>query len=317
MPAALSCSHCKLPMQPVGLAGHYGQSVEVDLCSPCHLVWFDSLESVRLSGLGWLQMLRAMEAAHRSEHRQLGGSIGCARCGAELKTVHNRTAFGRSTARECPKGHGQFQSFNLLLAERGLIRPLLPADLAAARRAGKRLFCVNCGGDLHSAGDTECSWCGSAVALLDVARLVRALAPGLQLAREDGTDDGPARRVAWPCSGCGVPLDPTVHDACPACSHAVLAPSLSDVLPLLDELEPQLDALRGALRADEAKPLSQALLRQRLDALERSRTTAAWQDPPTGAGGGDDGTDGPDWSSRWTPILVGAGLLLWWLVRRR
>jgi hypothetical protein len=101
--SALACTHCRQPMRPLRLAGHYGQQVDIDLCERCHLVWFDSLESVRLSGLGWLQMLRAMEAAHHVEHLRPEENLGCARCGLQLKTVHNQTAFGRSTARECPK----------------------------------------------------------------------------------------------------------------------------------------------------------------------------------------------------------------------
>lgn len=311
-----SCSHCKQPMQPVELPGHYGRQVEIDICSGCHLVWFDSLESVRLSGLGWLRMLRRMEAAHRVEHRRLDGAMGCARCSRPLKLVHNQTAFGRSTARECPQGHGQYQSFNLLLAERGLIRPVLPSDLAAARKAGRVVCCVNCGGDVGRAADAICPWCASPIALLDVARLIRALAPGLALSRDgaeaDAAGGGSPQHLAWPCAGCGAPVDPSRHDACPGCGHAVLAPTLAEVLPLLDRLEPELDALRGSVQAADCPVLPARLAKQRIDALERSRVKVPWQDAPQ-----PEEPDDEQLRRRLGPAVVGLGLLLWWVFRRR
>ena len=42
-PAPLSCGNCGEPMLALPLAGHYGQQVEIDLCAPCHLVWFDPI----------------------------------------------------------------------------------------------------------------------------------------------------------------------------------------------------------------------------------------------------------------------------------
>lgn len=311
----LACTHCRLPMRPLRLAGHYGQQVDIDLCERCHLVWFDSLESVRLSGLGWLQMLRAMEAAHHVEHLRPEDKLGCARCGVQLKTVYNQTAFGRSTARECPKGHGQSQSFNLLLAERGLIRQLLPADLAAVRASGEPLCCVNCGGDVRSAREPECSWCGSAIALLDVARLVRALTPGVMLAGQAEREDaaGPARHMAWPCRGCGAPVDPGRDDACRGCGRPVLAPALGQVLPLLDGLEPQLSALSGRLHAGDAPALPVDLMRQRLDALEHSRVQVPWQDPPQAD---EPDLEAPAWR-RYLPAALMLGLLCWMALGRR
>jgi len=51
----LRCGNCE-PMQRLALNGHYGQQVEIDLCAPCHLVWFDAVESVRLTGVSTLSL---------------------------------------------------------------------------------------------------------------------------------------------------------------------------------------------------------------------------------------------------------------------
>ena len=59
-PRALRCTQCQAELQPITLEGHYGQHHEADICANCHLVWFDALESVRLSGLGWIGLLRQM-----------------------------------------------------------------------------------------------------------------------------------------------------------------------------------------------------------------------------------------------------------------
>ena len=37
-------------MQRLTLAGHYGHSVDLDLCRGCDLVWFDGIETAQLSG---------------------------------------------------------------------------------------------------------------------------------------------------------------------------------------------------------------------------------------------------------------------------
>jgi Zn-finger nucleic acid-binding protein len=59
------------------LDGHYGQRVEIDRCGPCHLVWFDSVESVRLAGTGMLALLRDMAEAQREPHSTLKADARC------------------------------------------------------------------------------------------------------------------------------------------------------------------------------------------------------------------------------------------------
>ena len=112
-------------MQQLALEGHYGQSIHCDLCADCHLVWFDAFESVRLSGLGWVSLLRRMQAAASRSPGVLAPKLVCPRCAAALKPVHNLTRFGRFAALECPRKHGHLQTFSLLLAERGLVRPMV------------------------------------------------------------------------------------------------------------------------------------------------------------------------------------------------
>jgi hypothetical protein len=256
------CASCQRPLNVLALEGHYGQSVEVDVCVFCHQVWFDSFESVRLSGLGWVQLLRRMLAAPKSE-AVLAQPMHCVRCAGALKGVRNLTRFGRSAAHECERGHGHLQSFALLLAERGLVRPLTQRDRATIADEGRELCCLNCGADLqgnaNSRQETECAYCQSPLVVVDLQRLSEALLVrhGDALKVQEAT-----QHLSWACTGCGQTLDPTQDTRCPHCDHSVALPSLAAVAPLLDSVEPM---LKGKAPR-QAKPWGYKLAAMRGDA---------------------------------------------------
>ena len=110
MPAAtsaLSCPRCTAPMRPLRLSSHRHESVTVDHCPDCRMVWFEQLESVQLDALGWVRLLRKMEAgAGRPLAPAQVGRPACPSCAQPLKPVQNRTRFGRFAVLECPERHG-------------------------------------------------------------------------------------------------------------------------------------------------------------------------------------------------------------------
>ncbi|HEX7438482.1 MAG TPA: hypothetical protein VF319_00150 [Caldimonas sp.] len=228
-------------MRSAVLEGHYGQRIEIDLCARCHLTWFDDTESVRLSGLGWITLLRGLHAAPEQTMREVASPLGCVRCGTALKPIRNLSRFGRTSGQECPRGHGYFQTFGQLLAERGLVRPLEARDRRALQRESRGLACLNCGAALPIVTATDaCAYCRSPLLVLDVKRLLASLMVrhGLPLPADA------AEPAAWACRACGDAVDPTRMTACPRCGHAVLAPSLVDAVPFFDALEPQLREMR-------------------------------------------------------------------------
>ena len=115
----LACGNCRAPMAGLVLDGHYGRHVEIDRCAPCHLVWFDTVESVRLSGTGMLSLLGDMAQAQREPHRLLRPDPRCPRCDGTLKVIHNRTRWGSTRQLECPRQHGVYQTFAQFLSEKG------------------------------------------------------------------------------------------------------------------------------------------------------------------------------------------------------
>ena len=259
-----TCTSCQQPLKEIKLEGHYGQSVSADVCGNCHLVWFDAFESVRLSGLGWVSLLREMMATPRAA-QTVPPAMQCVRCHGALKAVRNLTRFGRTAALECPRGHGHFQGFALLLAERGLVRTLNTRDLTALKEENTQPSCLNCGAPVTQvptelSGQTpECSYCETPLMLFDLPRLTQAL---LVRHGEALTVDEPSEQLAIACAGCGQPLDATQDTRCEACDHVVAIPSLQRIKPLLDQIEP---ILRGALPR-QARPWGEKLQRMRGDA---------------------------------------------------
>jgi len=313
--AALACGNCGAPMRALRLPGHYGHAVEIDLCAPCHLVWFDVIESARLAGPGLLALIGEMAAAQALAHQPLRPDLGCPHCRRAVRTVHNRTRWGPSLQLECPQRHGAWQTFGQFLHEKGLLRPMSAADRARALQRPAGLRCVNCGGAVGAA-DPLCPWCQSAPAVVDVARLAHALDPEGATAGHDVHRTG-ARTTALGCQACGAPLPRDASWLCPHCGATLTAPGLA-------EAHRRVSALGPALQAHAAKPAPR-IVQQRLAAqaagLERQRERAAAMQAEADARSGrpfepavpDLDADALQRLPRWAVWLLGALLaLLWW-----
>lgn len=217
-----TCSHCKEPMRKLGLAAHYQRTVEIDVCEPCSLIWFDDTESTRLAGPGLADLVRVIHGAMQQPRplQPLPQTLNCPICVQALKRVSNVTRYGRIAQLECGEKHGAYQSFALFLAEKGYFRPFTWADIKQVLESGKRLSCFNCGATLESRPHQECQYCKSPVGLIDPARLASAIdsdrvAQPLQLL--------PAvEQTACPCCGGAIQLNAEM--VCPHC-RAVVRPA--------------------------------------------------------------------------------------------
>lgn len=255
-------------MRALQLQGHYGKTVEIDLCPACHLVWFDSIEPARLAGAGLLALVGEMAAAQQLPHHALAGQPPCPRCRGPVRAAHNLTRWGRSLHLECQQRHGAWQSFREFLAEKGLLRAQTSADRQRALQRDGALRCVNCGGDFGPA-DTLCPWCTSTPALVDVARLARALDPE-DAAAGHAVRGTATRSTALHCAACGAPQPAEPGWQCVACGATLAATGLA-------EAHRAVQALGPTLRAHAEKPL-QHVVQQRLaaqqPALDRQRARA-------------------------------------------
>jgi len=273
--AALSCPRCGDAMQHHSLAGHLGRPVQIDHCNACRLVWFDALESVNLAPMGWVALLRVLQRGSGlvlpDATNAASAALACPHCASPFKTVRNRTRFGAFAALECPQGHGHLHTHTGVLAERGLARPLLPAERDALMRGRKQLACVNCGAPADGLA-AACSYCGSAIVVIDLPRLMHALTRHLH--DDSASPRASGRAMRWHCVACGSALDPARQAQCPACGTAAMAPSLPELEPLLDAAEAE---LRSPQRAEAAA--TALVSRRKTSGRPRRdwRDTTAWR----------------------------------------
>jgi hypothetical protein len=254
----LDCGNCRAPMQRLALPGHYGSNVEIDVCGSCDLVWFDGTETARLNGPGLLELIGLMAAAYDLPYQPLSAATRCPRCSGRLKTVHNRSRWGRSVQLQCLKRDGAYQSFAEFLEEKGLLRPMSRLDRAKLLQERGRIDCVNCGAAIGK-GDERCPYCTSVPSLLDVARLARALDPEALLGEHE-TPRTRAEQQAMQCAACGAALPPGETMSCATCGATLAIPSLRDAYAAVEKMAP-------LLKANLAKPPPE-VLKRRLAAID-------------------------------------------------
>ncbi len=302
-------------MFSVPLSSTDGRALELDHCRSCRLVWFDTWESVRLDPRGWTLLLREIRQSHRPAASPStlatstqGGELtltakrpSCPSCRSDLQEAHNRTRFGVFTTLSCPQRHGDLHTDVALLASRGMLRPLGVAERKALGHERVIIACLNCGAPAK-AMDDACSFCGTALVVLDLQRLAHSLLP-----RSKATGPSPVERrglATWACRGCGQTLDPTRETHCANCGHLVVALSVPDLGALLDDAEQQLD--------DDARTL--ARLRDKVAEDRRAveatlaparKLEASWMTSSPGALGR------PRWMlGGWTPLWTALGVAL-------
>ena len=322
MPAAakdplLACGNCRRTMQRFALPGHYGSSVELDLCADCDLVWFDLTETAQLAGPGLLDLIGRMAESHARPHELLRPDARCPRCDGKLGVAHNQSRWGRSSQLQCERRHGAYQSFAQFLEEKGLVRPMSRVDRARLLRDKGRIECVNCGAALGAA-DERCRSCLSVPSLLDVARLAHAVDP-LETIEPHAVHATPARPGALQCAACGVALPPGETVSCSQCGATLAITSLA-------EANASVQALAPALREAAAHPSAQ-VVKRRLDALDadlpRRREWAAGMEAEARArrGSGSESWDMAALSESGTSPLRGVAIgialfLVLWLLDR-
>jgi len=258
--AFIDCPQCREPMRHVALPGHHAPAtVDIDHCEPCGLVWFDARESVHLSTAAWIQLLRDLNRLRRND-RPHQPNRACPLCAKTLKEVRNLTRYGRFPVLECGHCGGHLHSQAGMLAERGLVRPLLPGERYALQAEKREFLCLSCGGPADGRSE-DCAWCQSPLLMVDMPRLANALRrrpPSEPLLMPNG-----GRPVGWACRGCGAPMDPTRETRCGRCHHTVAAPTMDDLGPLLDALEHDGDEADAQLERERRERLASYRFEQR------------------------------------------------------
>ena len=116
----LSCPACDAPMTTERFEGHYGRTVDLDLCHGCGLIWFDRQESLALTPGAVLKLFVAIDE-HRDQRHPLGAlAPRCPRCRQPLISTTDQQRATRFSYWRCPAEHGRLtNSHGQIAAELG------------------------------------------------------------------------------------------------------------------------------------------------------------------------------------------------------
>lgn len=204
----VSCPSCKTVMEKIPLTNHAGLPLHIDACWPCHLIWFDHLESAALSSKSVIALFRRIHAMRDAARNPLSLTMRCVVCADRLLLTNDIQKSGRFTYHRCPGGHGRISSVAQFLREKKFVRTLGVEEIKALAIKVQQVKCSSCGGPIDLHHDTACTHCGAAIAVLDAEAVEKALAdlanaPQRPQHRPDDIADAvlqPRRRATQPAS---------------------------------------------------------------------------------------------------------------------
>lgn len=165
------------------LDGHLGTQVQIDLCAGCQVIWFDHLESLRLSPAGTLRLFQLIGGGGPRRALPLRQPLTCPRCDIRLLLTNDRQRNTPFQYWRCAREHGRLITFFDFLREKEFIRPLSPQQLAALRQNVQMVNCSNCGAPIDLVHASACGHCGTPISTLDLEQ-ISTMANHLQAASE-------------------------------------------------------------------------------------------------------------------------------------
>jgi Zn-finger nucleic acid-binding protein/DNA-directed RNA polymerase subunit RPC12/RpoP len=151
-------------------------AVELDICWPCHLIWFDSMESTVLSPNAVVELFRQISQHSHDQRKVVSMTAHCPVCRGVLKETRDFVRGGRFTYRRCESGHGRATAFTQFLIEKQFIRTLAAHEIKSLAATVKQIRCSSCGAPVNIEHDEACTHCGSPIAVLDRDAVAKALA---------------------------------------------------------------------------------------------------------------------------------------------
>jgi len=158
------------------LARTTGGELQVDLCHPCHAIWFDRNESLQLAPGAVIDLFRDIHRHRDDARRPLAERPKCPHCRTVLALTRDVGKAGRFIYYRCLQDHGRLTPFSEFLREKQFVRSLSPAELARVRAELKTVRCSGCGAAVDLERESKCSFCRAPNAILDPDAVERAVA---------------------------------------------------------------------------------------------------------------------------------------------
>ena len=163
-------------MTALTLDGHLGTKVELDLCAACQVIWFDRLESPRLSPGATLSLFRTIGERKQTPPPPLGDPLTCPRCDLRLLLTNDRQRNTPFRYRRCAREHGRLITFFDFLREKDFVRPLSARQIADLRASVQTINCSNCGAPIDLTQASACAHCSTPLSMLDLNQFDRMAA---------------------------------------------------------------------------------------------------------------------------------------------
>jgi hypothetical protein len=162
-------------MQPRTLARNAGGELQIDLCHPCHAIWFDRNESLQLAPGAVIGLFQDIHRHRDEARRPLAERPQCPHCRTALALTRDVGKAGRFTYYRCPQNHGRLTPFSEFLREKQFVRSLSPVELARVRAELKTVRCSGCGAPIDLERESKCGFCRAPIAILDPDAVERAV----------------------------------------------------------------------------------------------------------------------------------------------
>ncbi len=169
-PSTKRCSNCSSLMSLYNLPGHYGQTIDIDVCLNCNALWFDQWESSQLSPDGVValfQLIHQRGGTSSSAGSKLNEGLRCVSCGDGMKLVNDRVKNTRFVYQSCRHGHGRLTTFYNFLSEKQFVRELTQAERAKLCASVKQVQCSSCGAPVDLGKNDACGYCRAPVSVFD------------------------------------------------------------------------------------------------------------------------------------------------------
>jgi hypothetical protein len=174
-PGHLNCPNCATAMKRHRFASTDVRPLEVDVCYPCHAIWFDAHESARLAPDGVVDLFRLIHSNGGAATGQLSARMKCTRCHTPLSQASDIARNNRFSYYRCAQGHGRLTTFLHFLREKQFVRDLTVGERQKLAAHVRQIRCTSCSGPIDIAQHAACSYCGAAVSVLDKDATQKAL----------------------------------------------------------------------------------------------------------------------------------------------
>jgi Transcription factor zinc-finger len=162
------CPSCKMSMTLQQFSGQYGQTVAIDACQNCNMLWFDKGESAKLAPDGVVELFQMISAkGGQNQPSYLSDRLGCTRCGLKLRPVTDKVITGTFNYFACEADHGRLISFYQFLIEKRFVRVLQPAEISRLAVDVRQIKCSSCGAPVDLNKQSACGYCRSPIAVFD------------------------------------------------------------------------------------------------------------------------------------------------------